>query len=455
MTSVNYQNYYQPQYQHPLPNNYAPSAPPMEEEADCPICLDPLDSDTVVTKCNHLFHNECLKQHINHGVNKNCPMCRSPLSEREITPIRSPAPLEPVYQPKPIVKAKPDVKAEEENDCSICREPVGAKVADTVVTKCHHLFHDGCLKAWLDSSAHKDCPNCRTPLQQRDIKLLTVPTANKPKPQTPPTGAGSTWADTMWSGAKMSGSVLWAGAKGTWWLTGNVAKGLFHGGAFLVKLAASQKPTITEQLAVDANKKLGKLYDLKIKKLEFSLNEQLSKVELSITMADSVYDSSLHSSFVQALKDLAEKVNEQFAFFQIGQKNFYDEGLNVFAEEADRIVTPKVTSRNMYKFNVSSQKAVQLPSRMTDEFVAVRGAIKDAYAKQIQDLKTQLIKQYEETQIELTKVASMKPEKERVARRIVNNLMKKTEEEFTWLMTGVDNFNKEGLQHFNKTVRYL
>lgn len=47
---------------------------------ECPICLEPLINErTSKTKCNHIFHKECLKK-IMH-TNK-CPICRTALYEK-------------------------------------------------------------------------------------------------------------------------------------------------------------------------------------------------------------------------------------------------------------------------------------------------------------------------------------------------------------------------------------
>ena len=48
----------------------------------CPICIESihLNETIVTTKCNHIFHNECLKKWLtDSSVNNNCPSCRTDL----------------------------------------------------------------------------------------------------------------------------------------------------------------------------------------------------------------------------------------------------------------------------------------------------------------------------------------------------------------------------------------
>lgn len=407
MVSTNYQYYQQPQ----LHASYLPSAPPVdEEEKGCPICYDPFDSDTVATKCHHLFHDGCLKQHLNHGVNTNCPICRTPLSERDITHLNAPtpqpmpapiyhAPLEPIYQPKPLT------------------QPVERPVSSAVSA-----------------------------------------------PQKPVNTSG--WSNTVWKSAQFSGNVLFQMGKGLFqagkglgYLGYYTAQGLYHGAAYMLssgKALPKHPKTATEVLAVHANDKLTKVYASKIKKLEQALIAQQEKVELSLSMARSVYHPSLHNTFVRALKDLTEKVNEQADMIQAGQKNFYDEGLNPVSNGLKSINDPWEGRRavSVYPFQVSGQKAVQLPGQMTDEFMEVTQALKAAYAKQIGALKSNLDKQFGQIQVELTKVASLDPVHEPSAKRWINLLMKKVDEQFSWLEnTSLDIINKEGLPTFNNTIR--
>lgn len=40
----------------------------------CSICLEQLNDNITLRKCNHLFHISCLKNW--HKINRNCPVCR-------------------------------------------------------------------------------------------------------------------------------------------------------------------------------------------------------------------------------------------------------------------------------------------------------------------------------------------------------------------------------------------
>lgn len=57
----------------------------------CPICWDDmLDTDSVYTKCHHIYHKTCIKKWLNNEVD-NCPICRSQLSKKDsfLTPLYS------------------------------------------------------------------------------------------------------------------------------------------------------------------------------------------------------------------------------------------------------------------------------------------------------------------------------------------------------------------------------
>ena len=41
----------------------------------CPICLEPLNKNVVITNCTHKFHINCLKRLKLSKIN-NCPICR-------------------------------------------------------------------------------------------------------------------------------------------------------------------------------------------------------------------------------------------------------------------------------------------------------------------------------------------------------------------------------------------
>ena len=53
-----------------------------EDKLDCPICLDIINSEVIVTNCDHRFCYDCLLTHLRN--NNKCPMCRTELRIDEI-----------------------------------------------------------------------------------------------------------------------------------------------------------------------------------------------------------------------------------------------------------------------------------------------------------------------------------------------------------------------------------
>ena len=49
------------------------------KDEKCSICLEVISGDITITKCNHIFHYECLSQYINNSGKTDCPICRSDL----------------------------------------------------------------------------------------------------------------------------------------------------------------------------------------------------------------------------------------------------------------------------------------------------------------------------------------------------------------------------------------
>ena len=63
-------------------NTFKPGTIFENELLSCPICIESIHSNetAVVTKCNHTFHNTCLKKWLtDSSVNNNCPSCRTDL----------------------------------------------------------------------------------------------------------------------------------------------------------------------------------------------------------------------------------------------------------------------------------------------------------------------------------------------------------------------------------------
>lgn len=51
---------------------------------ECPICIEPLNCNVCILRCNHSFHVECILQ-LN---NNKCPMCRLPIKMNTIPTFR-------------------------------------------------------------------------------------------------------------------------------------------------------------------------------------------------------------------------------------------------------------------------------------------------------------------------------------------------------------------------------
>jgi hypothetical protein len=56
--------------------NYKTNFISKEGTIECSICLDVIDKELHVTKCNHTFHNLCYFKYIKHKNNTTCPNCR-------------------------------------------------------------------------------------------------------------------------------------------------------------------------------------------------------------------------------------------------------------------------------------------------------------------------------------------------------------------------------------------
>eukprot|EP00293_Proteomonas_sulcata_P014772 CAMPEP_0184288258 /NCGR_PEP_ID=MMETSP1049-20130417/764_1 /TAXON_ID=77928 /ORGANISM="Proteomonas sulcata, Strain CCMP704" /LENGTH=65 /DNA_ID=CAMNT_0026594539 /DNA_START=273 /DNA_END=470 /DNA_ORIENTATION=- len=58
--------------------------------------------------------------------------------------------------------------ASDSNDCAICMMPVGGQSdpGPRVVTPCDHVFHQDCLKRWMEIKL--ECPVCRRQVPDMD-----------------------------------------------------------------------------------------------------------------------------------------------------------------------------------------------------------------------------------------------------------------------------------------------
>ena len=48
----------------------------LPEENECSICLESMTTNIIKLKCNHYFHNKCIKLLYNTYHRNNCPLCR-------------------------------------------------------------------------------------------------------------------------------------------------------------------------------------------------------------------------------------------------------------------------------------------------------------------------------------------------------------------------------------------
>lgn len=48
---------------------------------ECPICLEPLSSNTCTLSCNHTFHSKCILDYVSKNIHNSqyikCPLCRN------------------------------------------------------------------------------------------------------------------------------------------------------------------------------------------------------------------------------------------------------------------------------------------------------------------------------------------------------------------------------------------
>ena len=46
---------------------------------ECPLCMEPMPTNTMLTSCKHKFHKNCLIRQCNSGRDKVCALCRKPI----------------------------------------------------------------------------------------------------------------------------------------------------------------------------------------------------------------------------------------------------------------------------------------------------------------------------------------------------------------------------------------
>jgi len=60
-----------------LPNTLTKEFIPKGETLQCPICMDTIQSECLVTKCGHKYCDKCINQWLE--KNSACPYCRAPI----------------------------------------------------------------------------------------------------------------------------------------------------------------------------------------------------------------------------------------------------------------------------------------------------------------------------------------------------------------------------------------
>lgn len=57
-------------------------------------------------------------------------------------------------------------------ECSICFEDIGEDERQVSVLRCGHLFHNDCVKSWMNHSNGASCPDCRHALHATDLRTV-------------------------------------------------------------------------------------------------------------------------------------------------------------------------------------------------------------------------------------------------------------------------------------------
>ena len=57
-----------------------------DNEKECPICIGPIVKPQI-TSCFHRFCYDCIMHHFNNTADTTCPICRTPITLKEIIPV--------------------------------------------------------------------------------------------------------------------------------------------------------------------------------------------------------------------------------------------------------------------------------------------------------------------------------------------------------------------------------
>ncbi|MBM3931312.1 MAG: hypothetical protein FJ336_08590, partial [Sphingomonadales bacterium] len=61
----------------PIPDTLTNVSIPEGEKLECPICMDVIQNECLVTKCGHKYCGKCINQWLEE--NSSCPYCRAPI----------------------------------------------------------------------------------------------------------------------------------------------------------------------------------------------------------------------------------------------------------------------------------------------------------------------------------------------------------------------------------------
>lgn len=179
-----------------------------------------------------------------------------------------------------------------EDDCSICCDklkinPDGDQRKMTVIgraAECGHHFHHYCIDKWLQTSAHADCPLCRTKLNRAkiiEIKLNApqAKPAQPPKPTTQPVEQSAGWD------LSVEGKALGEMAKSGFKLLGKGFGVLFDKGVQLANDAAKGYENRSMEAQARNSEVIFSELASRHKQLEQLMKKQKGEIELFLAKA--------------------------------------------------------------------------------------------------------------------------------------------------------------------------
>jgi len=75
------------------------------------------------------------------------------------------------------------IKGGENEECSICHEPLDTSSQNITLENCKHTFHKSCLKKWVDerklTARELTCPLCRRTIIPSDVPKINSITGKR------------------------------------------------------------------------------------------------------------------------------------------------------------------------------------------------------------------------------------------------------------------------------------